>query len=296
MEIGNWQTTAELNSVVRDARELGLEQSLFELEAFGFTVVPPDVVRAGSLPSRMLDATLRLCEEVDGSGKAMSGPGHATWDYSHFLHYLVARDPAFIEAVMHPVTLTLARYLLGTSCRLFTTSTFVKRGKVSSTPLHVDPQGNPPPLYPYSVVCNISWILTDYTEKKGTFAIVPGSHRYCRHPTQAELPKVMGGTGDNICIPVEAPAGSLIVFTGNTWHGTYPKTDEELRAHVVTGFCRNYLLPAENYRDFPQEIVAKHGSEFARLLGRTAWQGYTVEGPKGENVAALIRANITPSA
>src|SRR5579862_7959790 len=106
----------------------------------------------------------------------------------------------------------------------------------------------------------------------------------------------MGGTGDNICIPVEAKAGSLIVFTGNTWHGTYPKTDESLRVHVVTGFCRNYLLPAESYRDYPDTVVDEHGPEFARLLGRTAWQGYTAEGPKSENIASLARANVTSSA
>ncbi len=296
MEIGDWGATAELNQTVRNARKLGLEQNLFELEAYGFTVVPPELVGAGDLPKRLFDTTLRLCEDVDRAGGKMSGPGSATWDYSHFLHYLIGRDPVFIEAVMHPVTLTLARYLLGASCRLFTTSTFVKKGRVSSTPMHVDSAGNPPPLYPFSVVCNISWILTDYTEANGTFAIVPGSHRYCRHPTQSELPKVMGGTGDDICIPIEAKAGSLIVFTGNTWHGTYPKKDPVLRAHVVTGFCRNYMLPAENYREFPEDVVAKYGPEFARLLGRTAWQGYTFEGPKGENVAAMARPSQTPSA
>jgi hypothetical protein len=296
MEIGDWQATAELNTVMRQARELGLERNLLELEAFGFTVVEPEKVSATQLPERLLAATKRICDELDAAGLKQNGPGQVTWDYSRFLHYLIARDPVYAEAAMHPVTLTLARYLLGTSCRLYTTSSFIKRGKATSTPLHVDSAGNPPPLYPYSVVCNISWILTDYTEETGTFAIVPGSQRYCRHPSQAELPKVMGGTGDNICIPVEARPGSLIVFTGNTWHGTYPKKDEGFRAHVVTGFCRNYILPAENYRDFPEEIVAKHGPELARLLGQTAWQGYKHEGPKGEYIVATARANITPSA
>ncbi len=149
MEIGDWQATTELNAVVKQARELGLERNLFELEAFGFTVVPPETLDAGDLPGRMFDATMRLCTEVDGAGGKTTGPGKADWEYSHFLHYLIGRDPVFVEAVMHPVTLTLARYLLGASCRLFTTSTFVKRGKASSTPLHVDSQGNPPPLYPF---------------------------------------------------------------------------------------------------------------------------------------------------
>jgi hypothetical protein len=56
------------------------------------------------------------------------------------------------------------------------------------------------------------------------------------------------------------------------------------------------MLPAEDYRNFPEHIAEKHGPEFQRLLGRTSWQGYTTEGPKGENIRALDRANITPSA
>ena len=204
----------------------------------------------------------------------------------------------FTEAVMDPVTLTLARYLLGTSCRLFTTSTFVKRGRASSTPLHVDSQGNPPPLYPFSVVCNISWILTDYTEENGTFAIVPGSHRYCRHPMQSEWPKVMGGTGENICIPVEAKAWFADrLYRQHLARRTYPKADASLRVHVVTGFCRNYLLPAESYRDYPEGRCrsARSGIRPSPRAHGTK-QGYTVEGPKGENIASLARANVTPSA
>jgi hypothetical protein len=295
MEIGNWPATAELNGVVRDARRLGLESHLFELEAYGFTVVEPEKI-GSDLPRRLLETTMRLSEEADSLGERMRGPACTDAEYSRLLPYLVGRDPVYAEAIMHPVTLTIARYLLGTSCRLFSSAAFVKRGTAPSTHLHVDSQGNPPPLYPYSVVCNISWVLTDYSEHTGTFAIVPGSHRYCRHPTVMETPRVMGGTADDICIPVAAPPGSLVAFTGNTWHGTYPKKDDGWRAHVVTGFCRNYLLPSEDYRDIADDVIAPHGPELARLLGRGSWQGYKTEGPRAKNIAALSRASITPSA
>jgi ectoine hydroxylase-related dioxygenase (phytanoyl-CoA dioxygenase family) len=302
MEIGDWSATAELNQVFREARSLGLESNIAELEAYGFTIVEPDKISPTGLHARLLEKLVELCEQADREGAEMTGPRTTAADgarglsYSRFLHLLISRDPVFLEAVMNPVTLTLARYLLGASCRLFTTSAFVKRGPAASTFLHVDSAGNPPPLYPYSVVCNISWILTDYTEENGTFAIVPGSHRYCRHPTPQELPAVMGGPGPDVCIPVCAPAGSLIVFTGNTWHGTYPKKDDALRAHMVTGFCRNYMLPAENYSDVSENLAAPYGEELRRLMGRESWQGYKTEGPKSERIAAVGRAQVTPSA
>jgi hypothetical protein len=296
MEIGDWSATAELNGVLRQARALGLESNLLELEAYGFTVVEPEKLDAGDLPERLLRASVRLCEQAEASGRRKSSPTGADADYSRILYSTIVQDEAFAEGLMHPVTLTIARYLLGASCRAFTTASFVKRVKATSTPIHLDTAGAPPPLYPFQQILNISWILTDYTEAAGTFGIVPGSHRFCRHPLPSELPKVMGGSAEDNCIPVEAKAGSLIVFGGNTWHGTYPKTTPELRAHAVFAFCRNYMLPAENFDDVPQALFDRYGPELANLLGRNAWQGYKTEGPEGAKIAAVARAQFVPSA
>ena len=44
MDIGNGKTTAELNAIYAEARKLGIENCVAELEAFGFTIVPPEKV------------------------------------------------------------------------------------------------------------------------------------------------------------------------------------------------------------------------------------------------------------
>lgn len=297
MEIGNWSASAELNSVYADIRALDLESNIAELEAFGFTVVEPAKVGSADLFARMLEACRRLDDEADASGRKMAKLlGTEGTDHSRILYALLAKDPAFLEAVMHPVALTLGRYLMGASCRLYTTSAFVKRGRVAPTHLHTDTAGTPPPLYPFGLVCNISWILTDYTKERGTFAMVPGSHRWCRHPTPIEQPEMMGGPNQEICVPVQAAPGSLIAFNGNTWHGSYPKTDDDFRAHVVTGFGRNYIIPAEGYDDVPDSLLETYGAPLAHLLARDIWQGFKSEGPHTENLPSVWRANFAPSA
>jgi hypothetical protein len=285
MDIGDWQASKELDKVFADVREFDLVSNIAELEAYGFTVVEPRKVKSPAL------------FDADAKGRRMSKlVGTDGTDYSRILYALILQDPLFAEAVMHPVALTLGRYLMGASCRLYTTSAFVKKGKAAPTHLHTDSAGTPPPLYPYGLVCNISWILTDYTKDRGTFAMVPGSHRYCRHPTPIEQPKMMGGPNDEICVPIEAEPGSLIVFNGNTWHGTYPKVNEEFRAHVVTGYCRNYILPAEKYDDVAPSLLEKYGAPLSHLLSRNTWQGFTEEGPNSDNLARIWPANYTPSA
>jgi ectoine hydroxylase-related dioxygenase (phytanoyl-CoA dioxygenase family) len=194
----------------------------------------------------------------------------------------------FAEALLNPTTLTLARYLLGSTCRLYSTVAFFKTGSVGVTPLHNDSTGMPGPLPHYGNVCNVSWVLTDYTVANGTFFMVPGSHRYCRHPTDLEQPRMMGGPAPDDCgTAVIAPAGSLIVFHGNTWHGTFPKTSEGPRAHVAIALCRNYVNPAENYDDVPDSMIERFGPELARLVGRESWQGYRGEGPRLPRMAQV---------
>lgn len=291
MDIGDWQASKELNQIFADVRSLDLVSNVAELEAYGFTIVEPHKIKSDKLFERMLASCMRLADEADAQGRRMAKLVGTTGTNSSRIHYqLLTQDPVFAEAVMHPVALTLGRYLMGASARLFTASAFVKRGTCQPTMLHTDSMGTPPPLYPFGLVCNISWILTNYTKARGTFAMVPGSHRYCRHPTPIELPRMMGGPNEEICVPIEAPPGSLIAFNGNTWHGTYPKKDDDVRVHVVTALARNFVEPSEDFSDIAQEKVDKFGPEFARLLGRTAWQGYQSEGPKYDRILAVNRA------
>jgi hypothetical protein len=295
MKIGDWKASAELNKIYCEARALGLETNLAELEAFGFTVVEPDKVKADGLCERMLKSVQAICAQLDADGAPINLPLGSKSDYARMVHGLIGRDPLFAEAVMHPVALTLGRYLMGASCRLFAVSAFVKRGPATSTHLHTDTLGTPPPLYPFGITCNISWILTDYSTDKGTFAMVPGSHRYCRHPSDIEQPKIMGGPNENICVPVEARPGSLVVFNGNTWHGTWPKSDDGFRAHIVNGYCRNYIIPGESYDDASPELIEKYGADIAHLFARDTWQTYKT--PQAvPDLVALRRAHVTPSA
>jgi hypothetical protein len=298
MEIGNWKATAELNVIYRRARELGVETNLAELEAFGFTIVEPEKVAPKGFADRMLNALLAAADREDPMAVDLSRKAQKDKPvYGRNLFHMIAKDPVFAEAVMNPVALTLGQYLLGASAKLYSSVAFLKQGAAGCTGVHSDSVGMPPPLPQYGHVCNISWILTEYTQEKGTFFIVPGSHRLCRHPTPNDQPKFMGGPADDeMGIPIVAKPGSLFVFHGNTWHGTYPKTDADVRAHVVTALCRNYVDPAESFDDVPDAMVERFGPDFARLIGRTKWQGYRAEGPRYERIAAVSRANQSPAA
>jgi hypothetical protein len=297
MEIGDWKATTELNAIFLQARKLGIESNLAELEAYGFTIVEPEKMHTPpGFAEQMLEATLTLAAEEDPMVvhfSAMERKDRPADGRS--LYHLVTKHPIFAEAVMNPVSLTIGKYLMGASARLSTTLALIKEGEAAPTFIHSDAVGVPPPLPPFGTLCNLSWILTDYTKEKGTFAVVPGSHRYCRHPTPQDQPGFIGGpTDDDLCVPIVARPGSLFVFHGNLWHGAYAKTDPEVRVHIITRFCRNYVEPAENFDDVSDELVERFGPEFARLVGRETWQGYRSEGPIRSQMKLVHPAHVSP--
>ena len=68
--------------------------------------------------------------------------------------------------------------------------------------------------------------------------------------------------------PIEAPAGSLVVWNGNMWRGAFPRQTDGLRVNLTTYFMRDYLLPQEDYRStVTQEILDRNPKRFATLVG-----------------------------
>src|SRR5262245_40505412 len=293
MEIGNWKASQGLNEVMREARALGLERNLLELDTYGFTVLEPYRAAPKEEVDALRTAIFDLIANEDPAAVDINlQPEQTRPAYGRQLFHLLVKDERFARAVMNRHTLTFARFMMGASCRVYSTVAFFKTGTVGVTHLHNDSTGMPAPLPHYGNVCNVSWVLTDYTIENGTFYMVPGSRHFCRHPAQVDQPKLMGGpASDDFGVAVSAPAGSLIVFHGNTWHGTYPKTSDGPRVHIANTFCRNYVNPAENYDDVPERMLETFGPEFRRLLGVDAWQGYRGEGPKLPRMGQVLGAN-----
>ena len=100
----------------------------------------------------------------------------------------------------------------------------------------------------------------------------------------------MGGPPGNErnphAVPVEVPAGTAIVWHGNTWHGSFPRKMPGLRINLAAYYCRQYMVPQELYgRDVPDEILDRHrrDSRLAQLLGLNHFNGWQDEGPDLDN-------------
>src|SRR5665213_4011119 len=110
MEIGNWTSSAEVNDVYRQALHLGIERNLLELEVFGFTIIEPEKAAPQGLADRLLGATQALIEREDPAHVPLNTYEKSSVDGRHLFHLLL-KDAAYVDALLNPVVLTLARYM-----------------------------------------------------------------------------------------------------------------------------------------------------------------------------------------
>jgi hypothetical protein len=279
MEIGDWAATRDLNRIYGEIRALGLETNLAELEAFGFTVI--ENALSPELTLRLRGAVLTAWEERYGRKLDLE---HETKLHEvQLASFLLFKDRAFEEVVLNAKPLALITYLLGQSCWLSSLTSHMKGPGEVGLLLHSDTaNGVPAPFSAYSHVANCNYALTDYTEAGGCLAMVPGSHRLHRQPTRWEV-GLAGNERNPHAIPIEVPAGSAIVWHGNTWHGSFPRKAPGLRINLAAYYCRQYMAPQEIYADSAaaKAMVERHGREsrMAQLLGFNHFNGWRDEGP-----------------
>lgn len=228
-----------LAEVATSITDLGLDRHALELELNGYTVVP-DVLSAAQV-AELADRLVELAEQDDGRPvDRVTGASHR--DRTQEVCLLFGRGGATMrDCVRDRRTLTLIRYLLGAGCVLSSYTGYVKGPGRCALGVHSDTAYVPDPLPPYAQLANVNLLLGDYTPDSGCLTMVPGSHRYCHRPRE--------GVGTREIVPVLAPAGSAVVFHGNTWHSALPRTDEGVRLTLSILYSRLYLRTQENYAE-----------------------------------------------
>jgi len=290
----------QLASAWEEIRHLGLEAYVADLDAHGYTAIPPEIACPDGLAERMLEAALDVGERRNGERPDLEGgTTHAGWKgrfaaffgddgdspTGDYMQSLLFEDRVFEEALMNPVLLAMATYLCGYSVVLSSMGCIMKGPNVSTFTLHSDTE-LPAPLPPQALVCNLTYVLTDFNRENGSTAFVPGSHKWCRNPLGTEA--VVGEGGNPAAVPVECPAGSLLVWHGNTWHGAFNRTAPGLRVSVVVYMARPFIRTQEGLvGKIPQEMLDRNSPRFAILTQQGIMHGF--ESPE-DSIARAERA------
>lgn len=255
--------------ILEEVVRLGLERNVLELDLLGYTILTPEQTGAGDLSERLRAAVLDAAEKSMGVRPGLDGDDD-TFDNLDapihkgvFMRGITLDYPAFRESLVNPAVTALTTYLLGEDYILNQGGASVKGRGGDRLGLHSDNTGMPAPFTHCANFCNATWVLTDYSIENGCLTVVEGSHRYCRQPTAGEDQDL------SLLTPVIAPAGSVILWHGHTWHAALPRTAPGVRLMWTTLFSRWYFGPLDPLgSEVTQEMVDEH-PQLATIMGLT---------------------------
>ena len=260
MDIGEWKSVGSVGPLYSELRQLGLESNICELEVFGFTVVPPEKVGPPGLNEEIREALEQTMLRRYGP----TGLDVERWsNVNDIQRFMLWEDRAFERLSYNPAGLGLAQYLLGTDCVLSLCAAWVKGPGEVRTGIHGDYLDPALQAQPERMVnCNMHYMVTDYSKDDGAISFVPGSHKWRRQVTPSD-----SKYWQDRATPVEAPAGSMVIWGNHTWHGSYPKKTPGLRMTLQCEYMRRRLQPEEAYRDtVTQEALDRNPIRFTGLM------------------------------
>ena len=136
MQIEDWPSAKDIPALYRELKELDLLEHLAELEAFGYTVLPPEKVGSKEQLKETKTAVLRIAAERKGC--KVEELEEVYDDGQELMRFVLWDDPIFEKLLLTPSALGLIQWLVGTNCILGLCNAWVKGKGNSRTAIHAD--------------------------------------------------------------------------------------------------------------------------------------------------------------
>ena len=229
-----------------------------QLDAEGFALLE------GALTTNeVADIKSRLARAIEVSERdGVPTRGYAFDPDSHNqrVFHLFNLDEKFVELIQAPIALEFVNHQLGEEFLISNFSANITEPGNASMQLHADQGYVLPPWPPMPLACNVAWLLDDFSADNGGTHYVPGSHKFGHGPN----PEQSYDT-----VPIEAPAGALMVMDGRLWHQTgMNQTRNDTRAALFGYYVLRWIRPQMSWNTalWP-ETIEKLTPRFLHLLG-----------------------------
>lgn len=174
------------------------------------------------------------------------------------VYALFGKTRAFDDVALHPLLTGVLDEVLGHHQFSAPVAIHIGPGEKAQV-LHRDEDIYPLPRPHPPVVLNTMWALCDFTEANGATRLVPGSNAWedsGRRPAEDEA------------VDAEMPAGSVLFYVGNLWHGGGANRTDQPRLGVILEFVVSWLRAQETHLlAVPRDVAGQLPERLQELLG-----------------------------
>jgi ectoine hydroxylase-related dioxygenase (phytanoyl-CoA dioxygenase family) len=229
------------------------------------------------IPPALLERIRARLDELNRAERAAGTAFLESEGANQRVFNLVNKGEVFEEIVQEPVVMAAMARLLGGDFILsgFSSNTTGPGGEPML--LHSDSGYVPAPYPDYLVSANAIWMIDDFTLENGGTEYVPGSHRQRSNPAPGK---------NYTCVPIVAPAGSLAILHGYTWHRTGANRSRNQRRRALFAYyVRPFLRVQENHLvSVRKEVWDRASPALRHLLGGDLYLNSIgfIDGPPSE--------------
>ena len=213
-------------------------QVRFEFDTYGYTVLERVIDE---------DAAAALAGSLSAADAAIGTEYVHQEAYARHVMSLLSWDEHFVALIDDPVVLGAVEANLGPAVILGSINARIVRPGDPDQPFHSD---IPAPLRKEGapVMVQAVWMLDGFTADNGATRIVPGSHRaaMAEPPADVTVRHWEAPTG---------PAGSVLLFNGQCWHGGGANRSDAVRRAVFAHYRVSPWMrfQCDPHDGFPQE-------------------------------------------
>ena len=276
---------------------LGLGRHAIELQTFGYTVIEPELIGPPEFIQEVLRATIDVARrrrgidydvtdgapELDVYAREADKKMNEAYIVNESDKAILFEAPIYEQVILNEPLLALVSLLIGPSHNLHRLYSLFRRSNTPVLPLHTE-NDPAPPFRTYPWLVSATWCLTDFNgASDGATCYVPGSHVFRRRPTKHESYTHMAHARS-----IYAPAGSVLLHNGATWHGAPQRQAEGVRISVNMFYLKGNEPSSDGYRgNEPEGMLERNPTKFAELLGHLVQNGEILTRGEIENGLGL---------
>ena len=180
------------------------------------------------------------------------------------LRLMMKFDPHFFKFLEIPEVLEIVNNFVSTTAIMHLQNGFIlpsspkeENATIFQNSFHQD---FPRVLNGYVASINVMFAIDDFSIETGATHVVPKTHQMMTPPAEEYL--------SQNAVPVECPAGSMLVFDSTLWHAAGANTSGKDRLAINHQFTRSYIKQQIDYvRALGDEAVLAQPPRTRQLLG-----------------------------